>query len=47
MIGDFNYVLNGEERSSKKGASTQFQNWVRRNRVIDLGYIGNQFTWRH
>lgn len=47
LICDFNYVLKDEERSSKVGASTSFQNWVRRNSLIDLGYIGNQYTWRH
>lgn len=28
IIGDFNCVLNDEERSSQKGTSTSFQAWV-------------------
>lgn len=44
VIGDFNCVLADEERSSKTGASTLFKEWVRGNGMVDLGYIGNQYT---
>lgn len=47
LISNFNCVLNNEKTSSKKGTSTLFLNWVRRNELTDLGYIGNQYTWRH
>lgn len=47
LIGNFNCVLMDEERSSKSGASTLFKNWVRDNGMSDMGFVGNQCTWRH
>lgn len=47
IIGDFNCVLLNEERSSKQEASMSFQDWVSRNGLIDLGYVGVVFTWSH
>lgn len=46
-IGDFNCVLQDMERSSNKGASSSFQEWVGRRGLIDLGYVGAAFTWIH
>lgn len=47
LVSDFNCVLADEERSSKTGVSSCFQNWVRRAGLIDLGYVGSQYTWKH
>lgn len=47
LVGDFNCVLKDEERCSKKGDSPFFKNWVCRCSLIDVGYIGSPFTWRH
>lgn len=45
--GDFNYVLKDEERSSRKGASTSFVEWVDWKGLINLGFSGAVFTWNH
>lgn len=47
LAEDFNCLLADEERISKIGASTLFNNWVQTNGMIDLGFIGNEYTWRH
>lgn len=47
VLGDFNCVLRDEDRSSMRGASSSFQAWVCRNRLVDLGYEGTEFTWNH
>lgn len=47
LIGDFNCVLKVEERISNLGASNSLQSWVGRRRLIDLGFLGIQFTWSH
>lgn len=39
IVGDFNCVLLDEERSSKIRASGLFQNWVRDNGMIDMGFF--------
>lgn len=46
-IGDFNCVLDDEERSSNKGASSCFQEWTNRKGMINLGYVGAVYTWSH
>lgn len=47
VLGDFNCVLHDEERSSKRGASSSFQAWIRRNGLLDLGYEGAAYTWNY
>lgn len=47
IIGDFNCVLKGEERSSGNGVSSSFAAWVKHKGLIDLGFIGQPFTWMH
>lgn len=47
VIGDFNCVLQEEERSSKKRASNSFGSWVGKNDLLDLGFVGSYFTWSH
>lgn len=47
ILDDFNCVLNDEERSSKRGASSNFQSWISRNGLMDLGYEGAAYTWNH
>lgn len=46
-MGDFNCVLKGEEGSSESGVSECFANWVSQRGLIDLGFIGQSFTWNH
>lgn len=43
--GDFNCVLQGEERSTGTDASSGFIDLVEQRGLIDLGYIGNHFSW--
>lgn len=45
IIGDFNYVLSGDERTSGRGTSSRFIDWVEQKALIDLGQLS--FTWNH
>lgn len=47
IAGDFNCVLADGERSFKSRASSRFQNWFRGHDLIDLGFLGNNYTWSH
>lgn len=47
LIGDFNCVLTPEERSSGRGASSSFAEWVEQRGLIDMGYSGPRYTWNH
>lgn len=47
LLGDFNCVLKGDERSSGTGVSEGFTNWVMKNGLIDLRYTGQKFTLHH
>lgn len=47
LVGDFNCVLEDAERSSLRGASSCFKSWVRGRGLIDMGFVGSQFTWKH
>lgn len=47
LLGDFNCVLKGDERSSGAGVCKGFANWVMKNGLIDLGYTGQKFTSCH
>lgn len=47
LMGDFNYVLASDEMSSATGASNRFASWVERRALVDLGFVGNKFTWSH
>lgn len=44
LIGDFNCVLRGEERSSRRGVSSTFVDWVERRALVDIGFSGPLFT---
>lgn len=44
VMGDFNCVLRGDERSSRVGASSSFASRVERRGLMDLGFIGPIFT---
>lgn len=46
-MGDFNCVLRGVEKSSGDGVSRGFVNQVEHLGLIDLGYMGHNFTWNH
>lgn len=47
LIGDFNCVLKGKERSTGDGVSTSFVNWMNQRGLLDLGFSGSPFTWHH
>lgn len=47
FIGDFNCVLRGDERSSNGRESTTFVDWVDNSGLVDLGFSGPNFTWKH
>lgn len=47
LMSDFNCVLKAEEKSSNKGESTCFINWIENRGMIDLGFVGNHSTWSH
>lgn len=47
LIGNFNYVLLDEERSSNSGTASRFQSWAEDSGLIDVGFIGNRFAWSH
>lgn len=47
VIGNFNCVLKGEERSYGDGVSTSFVEWFDHDGPIDLGFSSQVFTWQH
>lgn len=47
MIGDFNCVLRGDERSLGVGVSSTFIDYVEHWGHIDLGFFGSLFTWHY
>lgn len=47
LLGDFNYVLKGDEWNTRSGVSESFAEWVMKNGLIDLGCVGQKFTWCH
>lgn len=44
-MGDFNCIFHDVERSSNTGASSSFQNWTGERGLLDIGFIGNRYTW--
>ncbi|KAJ4851585.1 hypothetical protein Tsubulata_026425 [Turnera subulata] len=50
LLGDFNAVLSGSERRNRLGkpseGSKAFQNCVNQTGLLDMGFVGNWFTWR-
>lgn len=48
-IGDYNATINAEERSSgndnHKAGCNDFQEWINRECMIDMGFRGQKFTW--
>src|SRR3954469_5807662 len=42
-----NCVLKGDERSSGSSVSEGFAEWMMKNGLIDLGYVGQKFSWWH
>lgn len=47
LVGGFNCVLRGEERSSGQGVSSSFVDWVQQRDLIDIRFFGLAFTWHH
>ncbi|XP_059443283.1 uncharacterized protein LOC132175345 [Corylus avellana] len=49
LLGDFNSVLSPSEKSGGRGFGSSSQNdfldFVQSNALIDLGFVGNKFTW--
>ncbi|XP_010424468.1 PREDICTED: uncharacterized protein LOC104709578 [Camelina sativa] len=48
--GDFNTIVRVDEKSGGNGRlssdSLEFGNWINSLSLIDLGFCGNQFTWK-
>lgn len=48
--GDFNTIVRLDERSGGNGRLSQnsltFGNWINDTSLIDMGFSGNQFTWK-
>ncbi|KAL5859327.1 hypothetical protein ACOSQ4_000623 [Xanthoceras sorbifolium] len=47
VMGDFNEIISSEE---KKGGrvrftSSGFAEWIHKHKMVDMGYIGQKFTW--
>lgn len=47
IIGDFNCTLKDGDRSSEGGVSTSFVQWVQEVGFMDIGFIGQRYTWSH
>ena len=50
IIGDFNSVLFAHERSNGNNfvsCNNKFYQWFSATGLIDLGYSGQSFTWKH
>lgn len=47
LLGDFNCILKPEERNSSSGASPSFASWENWSGLVDMGFSGPIFTWRH
>lgn len=47
LVGDFDYVLKVEERSSSTSVSSSSIDWDDSHCLMDLGYSGAKFTWVH
>lgn len=47
LVGGFNCVTKGEERSSSKGVSRSFVSWLEHKGHIDMGFSGQIFTWHY
>lgn len=47
FVGDFNETLTGAERRGSTSAPhmTGMRNWTMSNALVDLGYIGPDYTW--
>ncbi|KAK2662858.1 hypothetical protein Ddye_001432 [Dipteronia dyeriana] len=45
--GDFNEIISSSEKrgGSCKFSNNGFANWIDRNKLVDLGFIGSKFTW--
>jgi hypothetical protein len=49
LLGDFNSILSSSEKSGGRAfgssAHGDFADFVHSNALIDLGFVGNKFTW--
>lgn len=49
VLGDFNDILETHEKGGNVrslASMVDFDNFVQTNELFDLGYVGNNFTWR-
>lgn len=46
-MGDFNGVVHSMERSPEGKSSSRYQDWINEEGLIDLGFVGQPFTWSH
>jgi exonuclease III len=49
LMGDFNYVLSSSEKSGGHSFGSpshlEFLDFVHSNALVDLGFVGNRYTW--
>ncbi|XP_031124225.1 uncharacterized protein LOC116026939 [Ipomoea triloba] len=50
IAGDFNAIVNSEESSNPNNSghhrNGDFKNWIFTEALVDLGFMGQKFTWR-
>ncbi|KAK3231083.1 hypothetical protein Dsin_002964 [Dipteronia sinensis] len=47
VAGDFNEIVSSSEKRGGRFShpNSGFSNWIERNELVDLGFIGSKFTW--
>ena len=47
VMGDFNDIVSSDEKRGGRGcfSKTGFSDWISDNRLLDMGFIGQKFTW--
>lgn len=47
-MGDFNDLISDADKKSGRSVlgAGSFARWMDRNHMVDLGYVGADFTWR-
>ncbi|KAK1554545.1 hypothetical protein Q3G72_013786 [Acer saccharum] len=47
VMGDFNEIINSAEKKGGRGffSNSGFADWINDNKLVDLGFIGQKYTW--
>ena len=47
VMGDFNEIVSSDEKRGGRGCFSKigFSDWISDNRLLDMGFIGQKFTW--